>query len=365
MDLTVPSKRGGSYTNLVLANDISIEKAVQSVSDTLYVYLREDPALPPSFPSPLSSASPTAPELRVYLSELYGQLWDVCYLHRNLQLDVRIIYNTTAGIEDTTSSTKQKKSVPTAGKKGGGSNTKGKKEEGGKGGAEQAVVKPTGSQGNLPTTREDALLKPELEVVFSRQDAATELTNAKREALGLRPVALEWLDDAVRVALETSFYYLEDEQSHIPHFPRVAVGGTFDRLHNGHKKLLTLAASVCQSCLTIGITSSEMLAKKKNANQIESLEDRIETVRSFLHSVFPNLLLDIVVLKDPYGPPAHEKNFDAIVVSSETIAGAAKINAMRIEKGFPPLVVVVTRRTVSSLLSSTFIRNNLPPRSTR
>jgi cytidyltransferase-like protein len=173
------------------------------------------------------------------------------------------------------------------------------------------------------------------------------------------------LDDAVRVALETTFYYLEDEQSHIPHFPRVAVGGTFDRLHNGHKKLLTLAASVCQSRLTIGITSTEMLAAKKNADQIEALEDRVEAVRSFLHSVFPNLALDVVVLKDPFGPPAREADFDAIVVSSETIAGAAKINELRAKQGMKPLVVVVTRRTVSSLLSSTFIRNNLPPRKRR
>ena len=96
-----------------------------AVSDTLYVYLQEDPQLPsssttsniPSIPSAAAATSssssspaaataaaaaaaaaavsPTAPELRVYLSELYGQLWDVCYLHRNLQLDVRIIYNTT------------------------------------------------------------------------------------------------------------------------------------------------------------------------------------------------------------------------------------------------------------------------------
>lgn len=30
----------------------------------------------------------------------------------------------------------------------------------------------------------------------------------------------EWLDEHVKVALETPFYYLEDEQAHIPHFPK-------------------------------------------------------------------------------------------------------------------------------------------------
>jgi hypothetical protein len=38
---------------------------------------------------------------------------------------------------------------------------------------------------------------------------------------GLPPVRLEWLDDHMKVALETPFYYLEDDQSHIPHFPKV------------------------------------------------------------------------------------------------------------------------------------------------
>ncbi len=166
LDLTVPSKRGGAYTNLLLANDISIEKAVQSVSDTLYIYLREDPASASATPPPPSSASPTAPELRVYLSELYGQLWDVCYLHRNLPLDVRILYNNTD-----TSAAATATPAP-QGKKGGA---------GAQGKSSLSLAQP--QPGNIPTSWEEALLKPELQVVFSRKDAATELSNAKREAL--------------------------------------------------------------------------------------------------------------------------------------------------------------------------------------
>jgi hypothetical protein len=29
--------------------------------------------------------------VRCYLSELYGHVWDICCLHRNLQLDVQIL----------------------------------------------------------------------------------------------------------------------------------------------------------------------------------------------------------------------------------------------------------------------------------
>lgn len=146
------------------------------MSETLYVYLQEDPGLPSSSTVASVSASasapavsPTAPELRVYLSELYGQLWDVCYLHRNLQLDVRIIYNTTAGAASA--------ALPAAppgggkaGKKGAGSKSKGK-------GQEEAEGVPG------PITRAEALLKPELEVVFARRTPEAEQANSRRAAL--------------------------------------------------------------------------------------------------------------------------------------------------------------------------------------
>lgn len=142
------------------------------MSETLYVYLQEDPGLPSSSTVASASASaasasgpavsPTAPELRVYLSELYGQLWDVCYLHRNLELDVRILYNTTAAASP-------------SGKKGAASKGKGK----GKGQGQQEVE----GGGPGPITRGEALLKPELEVVFSRRDPETEQANSRRAAL--------------------------------------------------------------------------------------------------------------------------------------------------------------------------------------
>jgi len=214
LDLTVPSKHtggGGSsqgYTNLLLANDICIEKAVQSVSDTLYIYLREDPTavsasasashLPPSESAPLS---PTTPELRVYLSELYGQLWDVCYLHKNLPLDVRILYNTTEQVSLSSSSTP----LPSAASTSAASNSlspaaapaavsgkKSKKEKGSKekdaaelSATSSLLSKSSPRQKNIPTSWEEALLKPELQVVFIQHKNANseQLSNARREAL--------------------------------------------------------------------------------------------------------------------------------------------------------------------------------------
>ena len=41
-------------------------------------------------------------------------------------------------------------------------------------------------------------------------------------------------------------------------YDNVVIGGTFDRLHTGHKILLTESCLLCQKSLTIGVTDGEM-----------------------------------------------------------------------------------------------------------
>lgn len=61
-------------------------------------------------------------------------------------------------------------------------------------------------------------------------------------------------------------------------------------------------------------------------------------------------------ITDPFGPPVAEEAFDAIVVSSETVSGAERINELRAQKGFRPLAVAVTRRMAAATLSSSYLR---------
>jgi Cytidylyltransferase-like len=78
----------------------------------------------------------------------------------------------------------------------------------------------------------------------------------------------------------------------------VAVGGTFDGLHFGHRKLLTLAISSLHPLtgkLTIGITQDAMLQKKKYAAYIPTLQQRMQGVRNFLHRLAPGILKYVVL----------------------------------------------------------------------
>jgi cytidyltransferase-like protein len=152
------------------------------------------------------------------------------------------------------------------------------------------------------------------------------------------------------------FSYLEDEHTTVEKEDVVVVGGTFDHLHNGHKKLLSLAATVCNIELIVGVTAPHMLEKKKLNYLIETLEIRKRKVTEYLTCIRPGLALDVIAIDDPFGPAITSSVISGIIVSTETIAGAMKINDIRRERDLKPLKIYVCRRTECSTLSSTFIR---------
>lgn len=156
-----------------------------------------------------------------------------------------------------------------------------------------------------------------------------------------------------------------------PFYPVVALGGTFDHLHAGHKILLSMGAWIATEKLIVGVTSSELLTRKPNAHLLEPLEVRMENVRAFLRRFKKSVEPYIVELKDVYGPTGYDPNIQALVVSRETVPGAAEIAAHRKAHNLPPLdlyVIDVISATSHNLdhddvawlkdakLSSTFIR---------
>ena len=117
-------------------------------------------------------------------------------------------------------------------------------------------------------------------------------------------------------------------------YDKVAVGGTFDKFHDGHKKLLSTAFEIAES-LEIGVTSDKFGGLK---GDIDSCEERMNNLKLFFKDK-SNFI--IVPLEDPYGTTIYDGSFDAIVVSEETEPTAVEINEIRASKGMKPLDIVV------------------------
>ena len=142
---------------------------------------------------------------------------------------------------------------------------------------------------------------------------------------------------------------------------KVGMGGTFDHLHDGHKSLIQIALSLSEK-VVIGLTSDNLLKKKKFRSKIENYQKRLEILKSYISETSDLSKVEIIKLENPYGPPINEADYEGIIVSQETYEGALKINQIREEKGFRPLIIVVIpliRDKKKNKISSTSIRATL------
>lgn len=117
---------------------------------------------------------------------------------------------------------------------------------------------------------------------------------------------------------------------------RVAMGGTFDLLHDGHKALLSAAFGLKPEVVLIGLTT-DRLARETRA-EVNPYEVRERNLRRLLRSKGWRSFL-IEPIDDAYGPADDLPDLDAIVVSAERVAVAESLNQVRQRKGFRPLKV--------------------------
>lgn len=204
-------------------------------------------------------------------------------------------------------------------------------------------------------------------------------------------------------------------QGHSTHalHPHVAVGGTFDHIHIGHKLLLTMTVFAVdednangrnQRSATIGITGDQLLKNKKHAEVLESWQDRCESVMTFVNAIvdfappdykderkvstrddpgpngksidttYPNgLTVKCTEIQDPFGPTITEEQISALIISAETRAGGKAVNDKRNEKKWKSLDIfevdvldaeedgdgAAKKESFESKLSSTAIREKL------
>lgn len=123
-------------------------------------------------------------------------------------------------------------------------------------------------------------------------------------------------------------------------FSVVAVGGTFDELHKGHKALLKKAFEVGQHVL-IGLCSDEFVQQMEKQHEVAPYQDRLEGLRAFLreNGLLPRA--EIVPLNDSYGMTLHKDCMDALIVSKETEPTAMEINKKRKAMGLGTIEVIV------------------------
>lgn len=113
---------------------------------------------------------------------------------------------------------------------------------------------------------------------------------------------------------------------------KVMVGGTFDPLHDGHRKLIrrsfTLAGE--EGKVIIGLTTDSYASGKTHA--VRPFEERRQNLIRFITENRFSSVWEIEPLSDRYGT-APLADFDALVVSEETVKVAMEINHLRQQKG--------------------------------
>ena len=141
-------------------------------------------------------------------------------------------------------------------------------------------------------------------------------------------------------------------------FRLVAVGGTFDEFHKGHKALLMKAFEVGERVL-VGLCSDRLVESLSKPHVTASYEQRLEELNTFLRERGVWERAEIVPLNDPFGVTLSEGCAEALIVSRETEPIAVKINEERERRELPPLQIIVIDMIPSenhSPISTTRIR---------
>ena len=141
-------------------------------------------------------------------------------------------------------------------------------------------------------------------------------------------------------------------------FNKVAVGGTFDKLHKGHKTLLLKAFETSKYVL-IGISTDQFIKTLRKPHETAPFKERLTDLKGFLRKYRYEKRSKIIPLNDLYGITLSNQDIEALIVSKETETVAHKINNKRDELKLPKIEVIVVemiKAEINGLISTTRIR---------
>lgn len=120
---------------------------------------------------------------------------------------------------------------------------------------------------------------------------------------------------------------------------KVAVGGTFDELHRGHRILLMKAFETGENVI-IGLSSDELVLKLGKPHVTATYEERKQILLRWLENLGLEMRADIIPLFDAFGSAVKDPEIEALIVSEETRPTAEKINDIRRKVGLPLLKII-------------------------
>ena len=139
----------------------------------------------------------------------------------------------------------------------------------------------------------------------------------------------------------------------------VALGGTFDVVHAGHRHLLSEAFKLGDMVL-IGVTSDQLVATLHKKHQVRPFSSRVRDLRVFLKTRRWSSRVRITMLREPYGPAARRKKLETLIVSKGTLASGRQLNSLRRQNHLRPLhlhVIDFLRAADGKPISTTRVRN--------
>ncbi|KAM9597934.1 bifunctional coenzyme A synthase isoform 1-T2 [Trichechus inunguis] len=156
---------------------------------------------------------------------------------------------------------------------------------------------------------------------------------------GSRAVSLEPQDAPSSSTIKPASPVARSPKQPVRGYHRGAVGGTFDRLHNAHKVLLSVSCILAQERLVVGVADKDLLKSKLLPELLQSYEVRVERLSEFLVDIKPSLTFDLIPLLDPYGPAGSDPSLEFLVVSEETYRGGMAVNRFRLENDLEELAL--------------------------